>query len=89
MDDVSIFNAYKTNFDMLEAKGFKIKLNVMDNQAMKYIIKYLNEKDSEAQLVEPGNKRLNAAERAIQTWKNALIAALATTDRDFPIQLWD
>ena len=89
MDDVTIFNAYKTQFDMLEAKGFKIKLNVMDNQATKYIIKYLHEKNSKVQLVEPGNKRLNAAERAIQTWKNALIAALATTDRDFPIQLWD
>ncbi len=32
---------------------------------------------------------MNAAERAIQTWKDAFIAALATTDRDFPIQLWD
>ena len=74
---------------MLEAKGFKIKLNIMDNQATKYIIKFLNEKDSKVQLVEPGNKRLNAAERAIQTWKNSLIAALATTDRDFPLQLWD
>jgi hypothetical protein len=41
------------------------------------------------QLVEPGNKRLNAAERAIQTWKDALIAAIATTDSDFPLQLWD
>ncbi len=30
---------------------------------------------------------MNAAERAIQTWKDAFIAALATTDQDFPIQL--
>ena len=41
------------------------------------------------QLVEPHNHRVNAAERAIQTFKNAFIAALATTDRDFPLQLWD
>ena len=32
---------------------------------------------------------MNAAKRAIQTWKDTFIAALATTDRDFPIQLWD
>jgi hypothetical protein len=32
---------------------------------------------------------LNAAERAIQTFKDAFIAALATTDSDFPLQLWD
>ena len=29
------------------------------------------------------------AERAIQTFKDAFIAALATTDSDFPLQLWD
>jgi hypothetical protein len=89
MDDVTIFEAYKKNFEMLEAKGFKVKLNVMDNQATKYIIKFLTDNNCRVQLVEPGNKRLNAAERAIQTWKDALIAAFATTDSEFPLQLWD
>jgi len=32
---------------------------------------------------------MNAAKQAIQTFKDAFIAALATTDRDFPLQLWD
>jgi hypothetical protein len=32
---------------------------------------------------------MNAAERAIQTFKDAFIAALATTNSDFPLQLWD
>jgi hypothetical protein len=32
---------------------------------------------------------VNAAERAIQTFKDAFIAALATTDSKFPLQLWD
>jgi hypothetical protein len=89
MDDITIFEAYKRNFEMLEAKGFKVELNVMDNQATKHIIKYLTDHKCKVQLVEPGNKRLNAAERAIQTWKDALIAAIATTDSDFPLQLWD
>jgi hypothetical protein len=39
--------------------------------------------------VEPHNHHVNAAERVIQTFKDAFIAALATTDRDFPLQLWD
>ena len=30
-----------------------------------------------------------AADQGIQTWKDAFIAALATTDSDFPLQLWD
>jgi hypothetical protein len=36
--------------------------------------------------VEPHNNLVNAAEQAIQTFKNAFIAALAM---DFPLQLWD
>ncbi len=36
LDDKSIFEAYKANFEMLEAKGYKPKVNVMDNQTTKY-----------------------------------------------------
>ncbi len=32
---------------------------------------------------------MNAAEHAIQTFKDAFIAVLATTDSNFPLQLWD
>ena len=31
----------------------------------------------------------NAAERAIQTFKNHFIACLGTTDKNFPLHLWD
>ena len=89
LDDRTIFNAYKAIFQELTAKGFKPKLNVMDNQATKYIKQFLTEEECKLQLVEPHNHRVNAAERAIQTFKDAFIAALATTDRDFPLQLWD
>ncbi len=41
LDDVSIFNAYKKYFKDLTAKGFKPKLNVMDNQATWHIKKIL------------------------------------------------
>ena len=89
VDDCSIFSAYKEIFETLEEKGYKPKMNVMDNQATKYIKKFPPEKESNLQLVEPHNHRVNAAERAIQTFKDAFIAALATTDREFPLQLWD
>ena len=88
LTDIIIFDAYKQRFEMLESKGFKIKMNVMDNQATKHIKTFLIKKECEIQLVEPHNKRLNAAKRAIQTWKDAMISALATTDADFPLQLW-
>jgi hypothetical protein len=89
LNNVTIFEAYKKKFDELTAKGLRVKLNIMDNQATKHIKKFLTEEQCKLQLVEPHNHRMNAAERAIQTWKDAFIAALATTDRDFPIQLWD
>ncbi len=89
LDDVSIFNAYKKYFEDLTAKGLKPKLKVMDNQATKHIKKILTENDCKLQVVEPHNHRVNAAERAIQTFKAAFIAALATTDSNFPLQLWD
>jgi hypothetical protein len=37
LDNISIFEAYKKQFENLAAKGFKPKLNVMDNQATKHI----------------------------------------------------
>ena len=89
VDDRSIFAAYKEIFETLEAKGYKPKMNVMDNQATKYIKKFLTKKECDLQLVGPHNHHINAAERAIQTFKDAFIAALATTDRDFLLQLWD
>ena len=89
VDNHSIYEAYKEVFKTLEAKGYKPKMNVMDNQATKYIKKFLTKKECDLQVVEPHNHRVNAAERAIQTFKDAFIAALVTTDRNFPLQLWN
>ncbi len=89
LDNKSIFEAYKTRFEELKLKGCKAKLNVMDNQATKHIKKFLTKNECKLQLVEPQNHRVNAAERAIQTFKDAFIAALAMTDNNFPLHLWD
>jgi hypothetical protein len=89
LDDKSIFEAYKTRFEELKLKGFKPKLNVMNNQATKHIKKFLTENECKLHLVEPHNHQVNAAEHAIQTFKDAFIAALAMTDSNFPLQLWD
>ena len=39
--------------------------------------------------MEPSNHRVNAAERAIQTFKNHFISGLSSSDTDWPLQLWD
>jgi hypothetical protein len=89
INDETIFDAYKIAFDELAAKGFKPKLNIMDNQATKYIKKFLTKEECKLQLVEPHNHRINAAKRAIQMFKDAFIATLATINSDFRLQLWD
>ncbi len=89
LDDKTIFETYKIAFDELAVKGFKLKFNIMDNQATKYIKQFLTKEECKLQLVKPHNHRLNAAKQAIQTFKDAFIPALATTDSEFPLQLWD
>ncbi|NCG02080.1 MAG: hypothetical protein GWP22_01255, partial [Actinomycetales bacterium] len=88
-ESASIVNAFSRQFKYLEDKGFKPTFNVLDNQASKAIKSFLEEQNSKYQFVEPYNHRVNAAERAIQTFKNHFISGLCTTDRDFPTQLWD
>ncbi len=66
----NILNTHKKNFKYLVSKGYTLKINVMDNQATKAIKSYLTLQQCCLQLVEPGNHRINTAERAIQTFKN-------------------
>ncbi len=61
----------------------------MDNQATKHIKQFLTKQDCRLQLVEPHNHHINAAERAIQTFKNAFITSQATMNSGFLLQLWD
>ena len=62
--------------------------NIIDNVATKAVKSYLEDKGIKMQLTEPHNHHYNAAERAIQTFKNHTIAGLCTCDGDFPSVLW-
>ncbi len=55
LDNMSVFNAYTTQFDELTAKGFKPKLNIMDNQAIQHIKKNLTKNNCKLQVFEPHN----------------------------------
>jgi hypothetical protein len=80
LDNVSIYNAYKKLFEDLTAKGFKPKLNVMDNQATWHIKKNLTKNDCKLQIVKPHNHRVNATKRAIQTFKGLSLLPRKTLD---------
>ena len=89
LKDDTIITAFDEIFKDLTEKGYKPQFNVTDNQATTPLKEYLKKEDCAWQFVEPTNHRVNAAERAIQAYKNHMISGLSTTDVDFPLQLWD
>ena len=86
--DACMVGAHQEIYEYLEAVDQKPTLNVTDNEASKAVQNYIKSKDVDWQLVEPDNHRVNAAERAIQTFKNYFLAGLATVDKTFPLKLW-
>eukprot|EP00804_Cyclotella_cryptica_P015695 CCRYP_018924-RA/>CCRYP_018924-RA protein AED:0.15 eAED:0.15 QI:0/-1/0/1/-1/1/1/0/1314 len=87
--DKAMVEAYQYIYHYLESKGFKPQLNISDNECSKTVQHFILAQNAKIQLVEPHNHRANAAERAIQTFKNHFIAGLSSVDPEFPIQLWD
>ena len=86
---LDIITAFKSVFQTLFNKGFKPTFNVTDNQATAPIKAFMKAQNGMVQFVEPNNHRVNAAERAIQTFKNHFISGLCTTDANFPFLLWN
>jgi hypothetical protein len=73
----------------LVAKGLKPKLMKLDNKASKLLKDYIYKQEIAFQLVPPYIHRRNSAERAIISFKDHLIAGLCSTDKAFPMHLWD
>jgi hypothetical protein len=71
------------------ARGLKPKLMKLDNEASKLFKTYLHQQNITFQLVPPYSHRRNAAEREIRSFKDHLIAGLCSTDKSFPMHLWD
>ena len=80
--DEAIIGAFEKVFEQLEEKGYKPTFNVTDNQAANLIKRYLKTQNCQWQFVEPSNHQVNAAKRAIQTYKNHFISSLCSTDTD-------
>ena len=87
--DASMVTAFTEVITILKAGGYQPALNVMDNECSATVKKYIKSENINIQLIPPHNHRVNAAERAIATFKEHFIAALATMDTHCPLQLWD
>jgi hypothetical protein len=73
----------------LTVKGFKPKLQTLDNEASAALKNFFTFNDIAYQLVPPHCHQRNAAERAIMTFKEHFVAGLSSVDPSFPLQLWD
>ena len=87
--DHDMIRAYEKLHSYLTTRGLKPKLQRLDHEAATKLKNLMRTKQVDFQLAPPHIHRRNAAERAIRTWKNHFIAGLASTDKKFPIHLWD
>jgi hypothetical protein len=87
--DPKLLRAFQVMEQELVARGLKPKLMKLDNEASKLLKTYLHQKDITFQLVSTYIHRRNAAERAIISFKDHLISGLCSTDKSFPMHLWD
>jgi hypothetical protein len=81
--------AYDHIHQELTAKGFKPKLQTLDNEALAALKSFFTANDVEYQLVPPHCHGRNAAERAIRNFKEHSVTGLSSVDTTFPSHLWD
>ena len=86
---IEILRCYKKIYELLVSRGLRPQLHKLDNEASTVLKKFLINTGTDYQLAPPHIHRRNAAERAIRTFKNHLIAGLCTVDANFPLHLWD
>ena len=84
-----IVKAWKTINAKLEKAGVCPSVYILDNEISKDFKQALQKKDIAYQLVPPHIHRANAAERAIQTYKNHFLAGLSSCNPEFPLREWD
>ena len=75
--------------NFLSARGCKPVFHKLDNECSEALIQAFNTKKVSFQLAPPYIHRRNAAECAIRTFKDHLLAGLASLDPNFPMHLWD
>jgi hypothetical protein len=80
--------SYDTIHQELIVKGFKPKLQTLDNEASSALKNFFTFNDIAYQLVPPHCHRRNAAERAISTFKEHFLTGISSVDPSFLLHLW-
>ena len=81
--------AWETSQSRRTQHGHPTKHFVLDNEISAELKAAVKEYNFTFKLTPPHMYRRNAAERAIRTYKNQLMAGLASCHPDFPMIEWD
>ena len=73
----------------LSDRGLNPQYQMLDNEFPRDLKTFLRNASVRFQLLPPYLHHINAAERAIQTYKDHLISGLSSCDPNFPLHLWD
>ena len=85
----SIRDAWEQTHKLLVHHGHAPDLHILDNECSQDLKNAFLSNRINFQRVPPHEHRVNAAERAIRTFKNHFIATLCTVDSNFPLAEWD
>jgi hypothetical protein len=81
--------AYDTIHQELTVKGFKPKLQTLNNEASTALKNFFTINDIAYQFVPHHYYRRKATERAIRTFKEHFVAGISSVDPAFPLHLWN
>jgi hypothetical protein len=82
-------NAYGSMHQELTVKGFKPKLQTLNNEASTDLKNFFTTQNINYKLVPPHCQRRNAAEHAIRIFKEQFLAGISSVDPSFPMHLWE
>jgi hypothetical protein len=81
--------AYDHIHQELMVKGFRHKIQTLNNEASTALKSFFTANNVAFQLVPPHCHRRNATEHAIRTFKEHFVAGLSSVDPTVPLHLWD
>ena len=85
----TIRDAWESTHKILVHQGHAPDMHILDNECSQELKNSFQKYKIQYQLVPPREHRVNAAERAIRTFKNHFVAILHSVDSSFPIAHWD
>ena len=81
--------AWENTYKLLIQHGHPTDLHIIDNKYSQDLKNAFTKYHVPFQRVPPKEHHVNSAKRAIRTFKNHLVAILASLDTNYPLSEWD